>query len=93
VLRGVTMDGTRKELGIMAALGVGVCCGLPLLLGAATLAATGVLVGSLGIVAAGVALIVIAGRRITRRSRDASDACCTPEARRYLTSSDPKERP
>lgn len=75
------MDGDRKELGILAALGLGVCCGLPLLLGAATLAATGVLVGGLA-AAAGIIALVVAVGRLARRRADRADACCPPSAAR-----------
>lgn len=75
MLRGVTMDGSRKELGIIAALAVAVCCGLPVLLGAATVAVTGVLVGSTLIAVVGIGLSVAAWAKLARRRRAHQAAC------------------
>lgn len=63
------MDAHRKDLGILAAVSLAVCCGMPLLLGAATLAATGVLVGSLAVVALGIGLVAVAVGRAARHRR------------------------
>jgi hypothetical protein len=63
------------ELAGLAAVGLGVCCGLPLLLGAGAVgAAVGIALGSTLVAAAGAVLGVIGIARWRRRRASRADA-------------------
>lgn len=68
--------GTPANLGILAAIGVAACCGLPLLIGAGALGTVGTFLRSPAVVAAGAALFggfawrAFARRRQGARCRD-----------------------
>ncbi|WP_208027878.1 hypothetical protein [Rhabdothermincola sediminis] len=83
-----------KEMGVMAVVAMAVCCGIPLLLGATSLAVTGVVFGSSVVVIGAVALAVFAFGRARTRARDGED-CCDPTQQRSAVrrASEPRPHP
>lgn len=73
---------SSRDLGLLAAVGIAVCCGLPLLIGAGALAAAGGVLGSPAVIAAGVALAVGTVVWFARRRRAGHAACCPPQTAR-----------
>jgi len=74
-----------KEMGVVAVVAMAVCCGIPLLVGATSLAVTGLVFGSSVAAIGAVALVVFAFGRARTRVRDSQD-CCDP------TQQDPADR-
>ncbi len=70
-------DNETKNMGAMAVVAMAVCCGIPLLLGATSLAATGLVLGSSVLLIAGVGLCAFAFGRARSRKRRGDD-CCDP---------------
>ena len=73
-----TVSSSRKEVGVMALVATAVCCGIPLLLGATSLAVAGLAAGSTVVVLAAVAVGVLAVGRIRSRTVGCQ-ACCPPD--------------
>lgn len=74
-----TKEAKGRDLGIMAVVGVAVCCGLPVLVGAGTLAAIGGVLRNAWIVVAAVIVVIGVAVFAVRRQRSSStDACCPP---------------
>jgi Flp pilus assembly protein TadB len=71
-----------KEMGVVAVVAMAVCCGLPLLLGATSLAVTGVVFGSSVVVIGAVTLAVFAFGRARTRARNGDD-CCDPTQQQW----------
>lgn len=67
-----------RDIGIMAALGLAVCCGLPLLLTAGAIAAIGGFLRSPWVIAAGLVL-AISAVAYARARRRAGCACELPD--------------
>ena len=71
--------GTPADLGVLAAIGLAVCCGLPLLVGAGVLTTVGAVLRNPIVIAGGVAALAwFAWRPLARRRRAAR--CATRSA-------------
>ena len=73
-----SVGSSRKEVGVMALVATAVCCGIPLLLGATSLALAGLAAGSTVVVIAAVAVGVVAVGRVRSRTVGGR-ACCPPD--------------
>lgn len=68
-----------RDLGILAVVGVAVCCGLPVLVGAGALAAIGGVLRNAWIVVAAVIVVIgVAVFAVRRQRSNSADACCPP---------------
>lgn len=74
----VSGPASRRDVGKLAAVGLVVCCGLPLLISAGVLAAIGGVLRSPWVIAAGLALAVSATAYARARRRAGSCSCDAP---------------
>lgn len=79
-------EASGRDLGILAGVGLAVCCGLPLLVGASTLAAIGGVFRSAWLASAGLGLLLATLVYYARR-RSTAASCCPPGAAETIDTS------
>lgn len=76
--RGRSRETSERQIGLLAVVGVAVCCGLPVVVGAGALAAIGGVLCNLWVITAAVVLAVVTIAYFSRRRRAPGADCCPP---------------